>query len=381
MKITGLHVAIIRSVGPSVFVKVTTDEGITGLGECYPSAPASAVAAIIAHIGEYMIGENPLDVDRLWEDVRRRHLFLGGQAGTLITALSGVEIALWDIAGKALGVPVYRLLGGAFRHRIRVYADLHAGDEPTPASYAARARMAVARGFTAIKFDVDDASHPHKRDRWNGTLTAAEVETIVERVAAVREAVGATVDVAIDMHGQYDTSSGIRVARALAPFNLMWLEEPVPPENSAALREVKALGVVPICAGENLYTRFGFRELITTQAADIIMPDIPKCGGLSEARKIAGLAELYYIPFAPHNVSSPVGTIAACHVCATIPNFLVLEWHAIDHPDWDDLVQHEGPIIRDGYIELSDRPGLGVELNDEVARRHLHTRMSESYFA
>jgi galactonate dehydratase len=381
VKITGLYTAIIRSVGPSVFVKVTTDEGIIGLGECYPSAPASAVAAMIAHIGESLVGENPLDVDRLWEEVRRRYLFLGGQAGTLITALSGVEIALWDIAGKALGVPVYRLLGGAFRHRIRVYADLHAGAEPTPQSYAARARMAVDRGFTAIKFDVDDAAHPHKRDRWNGTATAAELATIVDRVAAVREEIGPTVDLAIDMHGQFDAPSGIQIARALAPFNLMWLEEPVPPENIAALREVKALGVVPICAGENLYTRFGFRELITTQAADIIMPDIPKCGGLSEARKIAALAELYYIPFAPHNVSSPVGTIAACHVCATIPNFLVLEWHAIDHPHWESLVQGAGPIIHDGYIYLSDAPGLGVELDDEVARRHLHTRMGDTYFA
>jgi galactonate dehydratase len=381
LKITGLHTAIIRSVGPSVFVKVTTDEGITGLGECYPSAPASAVAAMIAHMGEHLLGENPLDVDRLWADVRRRHLFLGGQAGTLITALSGVEIALWDIAGKALGVPVYRLLGGAFRDRIRVYADLHAGAEPSPESYAARAREAVARGFTAIKFDVDDADHPHKRDRWNGTLTAAELATIEDRVAAVREAIGPTIDLAIDMHGQYDAPSGIQVARALAPYRLMWLEEPVPPENIAALREVKALGVVPICAGENLYTRFGFRDLIITQAADIIMPDIPKCGGLSEARKIAALAEIYYIPFAPHNVSSPVGTIAACHVCASIPNFLVLEWHAIDHPEWESLVRHDGPIIRDGYIQLSDAPGLGVELDDEVARRHLHTRMSERYFS
>jgi galactonate dehydratase len=381
MKITGIQTAIIRSVGPSVFVRVTTDEGITGLGECYPSAPASAIVAMVAHMAEYLTGENPLDVDRLWTEVRNRHLFLGAQGGTLITALSGVEIALWDIAGKALGVPVYRLLGGAFRDRIRVYADLHAGADPAPASYAERARMAVERGFTAIKFDVDDAAHPHKRDRWNGTVTAAELATIVERVAAVREAIGPTVDLAIDMHGQFDASSGVQMARALAPFNLMWLEEPVPPENIAALREVKALGVVPVCAGENLYTRFGFRELLATQAADIIMPDIPKCGGLSEARKIANMAEVYYVPFAPHNVSSPLGTMAACHVCASIPNFLVLEWHAIDHPHWDALIQGQGPLIRDGYIQLSDRPGLGVELDDDVARRHLHTRMSDRYFA
>jgi galactonate dehydratase len=380
MKITAVHTAIIRSVGPSVFVKVSTDAGSYGLGECYPSAPASAVAAMVAHMAEHLVGEDPLDVDRLWEETRRRYLFLGGQAGTLITALSGVETALWDLAGKALGVPVYRLLGGAFRTRIRVYADCHAGADSSPAAYATRAREAVARGFTAIKFDLDDADHPHKRDHWNRSLTAAELATMVERVTAVRAAVGPTIDLAIDLHGQYDTHSGIQIARALAPFNLMWLEEPVPPENIAALREVTAIGVVPICAGENLYTRYGLRDLITTQAAHIIMPDIAKCGGLSEARKIAGLAELYYIPFAPHNVSSPVGTIAACHVCATIPNFLILEWHAFDHPHWEDLVQGEKPIIKDGYITLGDAPGLGVELNDDVARRYLHTRMSERYF-
>jgi L-alanine-DL-glutamate epimerase-like enolase superfamily enzyme len=199
-------------------------------------------------------------------------------------------------------------------------------------------------------------------------------------VTAVREAIGPTIDPAIDAHAMFDAPSAFQLARALAPFNLLWLEEPVPPENIAALREVKALGLLPICTGENLYTRFGFRDLITSQATNIVMPDINKSGGLSDARKIAQLAELYYMPFAPHNVASPVGTIAACHVCATGPNFLVLEHHSLHVPDWEDLVSGEKPIIRDGYIALSDSPGLGVELNDEVARQYLHTPMNDRYF-
>jgi galactonate dehydratase len=193
----------------------------------------------------------------------------------------------------------------------------------------------------------------------------------VEKVAAVREAIGPTVDLAIDMHGRYDTHSGIRVAAALEPYGLMWLEEPVPPENVAAMREVKRATRTPICAGENLYLRWGFRDLIEQQAVDIIMPDLPKCCGLSEGRKIANMAEVYYIPLAPHNVCGPLGTIASCHVCASIPNFLVLEWHWLDRAYWDELLITEAPIIQDGHILLSERPGLGFELNEDCARRYL----------
>jgi galactonate dehydratase len=194
---------------------------------------------------------------------------------------------------------------------------------------------------------------------------------MVERVAAVREAVGPQIDLAIDMHGRYDTSSGIRVAKALEPYQLMWLEEPVPPENIDAMREVKRCTSTPICAGENLYLRWGFRNLIEEQAVDIIMPDLPKCCGLSEGKKIANMAEVYYIPMAPHNVCGPLGTIASAHCCAAIPNFLVLEWHWVDRAYWDELLCEEGPVIRDGHIQLSEQPGLGCELNEECARRYL----------
>ena len=225
-------------------------------------------------------------------------------------------------------------------------------------------------GFDAIKFDIDDASSPHKRDPYNWSVSPSELAEMVDKVAAVREAVGPTVDVAIDMHGRYDTYAAIRVAQALEPYNLMWLEEPVPPENVDAMREVKRATRTPICAGENLYLRWGFRDLIEKQAVDVIMPDLPKCCGISEGRKIATMAEVYYIPLAPHNVCGPLGTIASCHVCASVPNFLILEWHWVDRPAWHELVCADPPLIQDGHIKLPDGPGLGVELNEEAAREY-----------
>jgi galactonate dehydratase len=369
MKITDIKTAEVMGHGYSCYVRVYTDEGLTGTGECIHGG--GGVTGLIRDMVSLLQGEDPLDVDRLWEKMRRRHLFDGALAGNIVTAMTGIEIALWDLAGKALGVPVYRLLGGKFRDRIRLYSDCHAGRDESPASYQQRAREVVALGFNALKFDIDDLGHPKKLDAWNHTVSNAELETMAERVAAVREALGPHVDLAIDMHGRYDTSSGIRVAKAMEPFNLMWLEEPVPPENIDAMREVKRCTSTPICTGENLYLRWGFRDLLEKQAVDVIMPDLPKCCGLSEGKKIASMAEVYYIPMAPHNVCGPLGTLASCHCCAAIPNFLVLEWHWVDRPHWNELLLTDTPIIQDGYINLSDRPGLGYELNEECARRYL----------
>jgi galactonate dehydratase len=315
-------------------------------------------------------GENPLEVDRLFELIRRRYLFNGGIAGNAITAMTGIEIALWDLAGKALNVPVYQLLGGKFRDKIRLYCDCHAGKDDSAESYAKRAKEIVSLGFNAIKFDIDDARSPYKLDTYNWSITPGELAQMVERVAAVREAIGPKVDLAIDMHGRYDTFAAIRVAQALESYNLLWLEEPVPPENVAAMREVKRSTRTPICAGENIYMRWGFRELIEQQAVDVIMPDLPKCCGLSEGRKIANMAEVYYMPFAPHNVCGPLGSVASAHCCATVPNFLVLEWHWVDRPHWHELVLADPPLIQDGYLMLPDGPGLGVNLNEEAVKKY-----------
>jgi galactonate dehydratase len=368
MKITDIQTMEVMGHGYSTYVRVYTDKGLTGTGECIHGRSASS--AIINDMKGMLINQDPMNIDKLFEWVRRAYIFDGALAGNVISALTGIEIALWDLVGKATNLPVYQLLGGKFRDKIRLYSDCGGGMD-NPESCGKRAKEVVSMGFDAIKFDIDDAGSPHKVDAWNWSITPGEAQSMIDKVSAVRESVGPNVDIAVDMHGRYDTSAAIRVAKALEPFNLMWLEEPVPPENIDAMREVKRSTSTPICAGENLFMRHGFRELIEKQAVDVIMPDIPKCCGLSEGRKIANMAELYYIAMAPHNVCGPLGTIASCHVCASIPNFLVLEWHWLGRKHWDELVITEKPIIENGYIALSDKPGLGVEINPDGVQKYL----------
>jgi galactonate dehydratase len=293
-----------------------------------------------------------------------------------VITVSGIELALWDIAGKAAGQPVHRMLGGKFRDRIRLYADCGDGDDPSGSVSGCvdRAQRMVSEGFTAIKFDIDDLHHPAKYDEYNHTINAAELRSMVERVAAVREAIGPDVDLAIDLHARYDVPSACKISWELEPFNLMWLEEPIPAENIDALVRVRAQTRTPICAGENLYLRWGFRELLEKGAVDVIEPDVPKCGGLAEAKKIANLAEMHYVPFAPHLVSTPLGTMATAHQCGAIPNFLVQEWHALEEREvWDSYVKApdgSGSIVKDGYITLPDTPGIGVEPDMDGVRAH-----------
>lgn len=369
MKITDIRTAEITGHGFSTYVRIYTDEGLIGNGECIHGT--DGCPQIIHSFRDVLVGENPLNVDALFEKMRRSQLFNGAMAGATVTAMTGIEIALWDLAGKALGVPIYQLLGGQFRDRARLYCDSHAGKDFSPAAYAQRAREVVALGFDALKFDVDERHAGFRTDAWNWHASPREVAWMAERVAAVREAVGPGIDLAIDMHGRYDIASGIAVARAMEPFDLLWLEEPVPPENIAAMREVKRCSPVPLCSGENLYLRWGFRDLLEQQAVDYIMPDIPKCGGLSECRKIANMAEVYYVPLAPHNVCGPLGTMASAHVCASIPNFLIMEWHWIDYAGWDELTIQDQPIIQEGHVVLTDKPGIGVEVNDEALLKYL----------
>jgi galactonate dehydratase len=311
--------------------------------------------------------------------MRRSHVYDGGTGGALITALTGIQIALWDLKGKALGAPDYELMGGKFRDKIWVYADC----EIDPGMDFAQIKQVVdevlERGFTALKVDIDIGAYSTRRgnqtftvvkDRFNYHAGQVEHERMVELVEMVTQAAGKGVAVAVDIHTRLDVPSAIRVVEDLAPYHLLWIEEPVPPENVTAMREVKLRSKNPICAGENLYLRYGLRELIEQQAVDIIMPDLPKCGGLSEGRKSANLAELYYMGFAPHNVSSPIGTLASAHVCASVPNFVVLEFHWLHRDYWTTIIQEKGDIIQAGFITLSDRPGLGVELDETVARTY-----------
>ncbi|MCB0144177.1 MAG: mandelate racemase/muconate lactonizing enzyme family protein, partial [Caldilineaceae bacterium] len=296
----------------------------------------------------------------------------------LITALTGIEIALWDLKGKALNVPVYELMGGKFRDKIRMYADCQVEPGMNFDQIKQVVDGVLERGFTALKIDVDIHAYGHhgtemegfSKDRFNQTAFQWEHERMVELVDMVTSAAGRDVAVAADVHTRLDVSSAIRLARDLEPYHLMWLEEPVPAENPKAMREVKRSTSTPICAGENLYLAHGFQELIEQQAVSVIMPDLPKCGGLSHGRRQAQMAELYYIAFAPHNVSSPIGTLASAHVCATVPNFMVLEFHWLHRDYWSTIIQEKEDIIKEGYIHLSDRPGIGVELDEEVGLQY-----------
>jgi galactonate dehydratase len=375
MRIVDVRTAVVAYHGQATLVRIDTDEGLTGYGEANPDAGAGGVVGLINTLKPLLIGEDPRNVERCWEKLRRR-VFAGPQAGVFVIALSGIELALWDLAGKAAGQPVHRMLGGKFRDRIRLYADCGDGDDPagSVSGCVDRAQRMVSEGFTAIKFDIDDLQHPAKHDPFNHTINASELRSMVERVAAVREAIGPDIDLAIDLHARYDVPSACRIAWELEPFNLMWLEEPVPAENVDALVRVRAQTRTPICAGENLYLRWGFRELLEKGAVDVIEPDVPKCGGLAEAKKIANLAEMHYVPFAPHLVSTPLGTMATAHQCGAIPNFYVQEWHALEEREvWDSYVtapDGSGSIVKDGYITLPDTPGIGVELDMEGVRKH-----------
>ena len=379
MKITNIRTAVIDGNFPWVLVRVETDAGLTGLGEAYWGA---GVAELVHRAKPLLIGEDPVNIGRLVEIMTRCLSGEGSQAGATVTAISGIEIALWDLLGRHLSTPISTLFGGRFRDRIRIYADCHAGETPDPADYAAKARDVVAEGFTAIKFDLDTPNphtidlteDAHARRLWyqpfNRTIGSLEMRWMVTVVRAVRDAVGPEIMVAMDAHWKFNVNDAIKLAKALEHYDLLWLQDPVPPENIEAQRHVTHSTRTPICTGENLYRKNGYRELIEKQAARIIAPDIPKMGGLLEFKKVADHADLYYIPMAPHNVASPIGTVAGAHLCAAIQNFLVMEYHAHDVPWWGDLVEGE-PTIAEGYITLNDCPGHGLSLNEDVARAHL----------
>ena len=366
LKITDVRTAEVMAHGYQLHVRIYTDQGVVGHGEGTDAVQGGV--GLVRMFRRFLVDQDPLNVDGLFERIRTAGIFAGAQAGQYIAALSAVEIALWDLAGKALGLPVYQLLGGKVRDRVRVYCDSQTEDPDDPEA-PAKLQQIRDLGFTAIKIDIDEAADPLRWDRVNWTASNGEIDHMVRKVRFVREAFDKRVDLAVDMHGRYDMTTGKRVAQELEPFKLLFLEEPVPPENVDAMRDIRESTSTPICCGENLFLRHGFREVLEKRAADIIMPDLQKCGGLLEGRKIADMAHTYYVPFAPHCVVSPIGTMASCHVCAAVPNFLVLEWHWIQRLDlWRSFVR-EGEIIEKGFVTLPDRAGLGVEMDEAAARK------------
>src|SRR5664279_4027847 len=306
LKITDIRTAEVRVHGYQVHVRVYTDQGIVGQGESTDAAQGNV--PLIRSFGRLLIGQDPLNIEAAFERIRTAGIFAGAQSGQYVTALTGVEIALWDIAGKALGLPVYQLMGGKVRDRVRVYCDSGAarmvpGDERS----LARIQEIQKMGFTATKIAIDDATDPARFDRVNWTASNGEIDHMLAKIAFTRENYPKNIDLAVDMHGRYDATTGKRVAKEMEQFKLLWLEEPVPPENIDAMRDIRASTSTPICCGENVFLRHGFRELLEKRAVDIIMPDLQKCGGLLEGRKIADMAHTYYVPVAPHAVTSPIG--------------------------------------------------------------------------
>jgi len=371
LKITDVKCGYIRG-GHSLFVKIYTNQDIWGCGEGVDATPGTY--HLVKMFGRRIKDKSPLNVHRLFEDIRRSGFFEGAQSGMFVAVLSAIESALWDLAGKALGLPVYQLLGGKFRDKIRVYCDtaLYQSNLPTPKDFAENALRAKSMGFTAIKFDLDQFNDPNKYDRYNWTASPAELQRMVDQIAAAREAVGPSIDICADMHGRYDAVTGQQAAKRLEPYNLMWLEEPIPAENAEAYKIIADSTSTPICAGENLYLAHGFRRLLEIGAVDIIMPDLQKAGGLGEGQRIANLSNLYYVPFAPHMVASFLGAMASCHVCASVPNFMILEWQIYfhDNPMFKEIVTYDGTMIENGFITLSEKPGVGVEINEEGMRRY-----------
>ncbi|MFZ0139395.1 MAG: mandelate racemase/muconate lactonizing enzyme family protein [Candidatus Sulfotelmatobacter sp.] len=412
MKIRRLKTGVVEGNFDWTFVRIETDDGIRGLGECFF---APGLTSILHSLEPLLIGEDPRDIHRLFRKLQLATSGAGSIAGIIYNAISGVEAALWDVLGQSLGVPIYRLLGGKFRDRVRIYADCHggaalesldevlrsrpaswdpkdsahtvrdyfgeAGDEApsSPEEYRRQALKKKAEGFTALKFDLD-VPGTHGLDIYNRALSNRAIDSMVASIGAVYEAMGADIDIAVDCHWRYNASDVVKVARELEPFRLLWLEDPVPPNNTAALKEVSSKVRLPIATGENLFLFDGFEDIIASHALSIVTPDLQKVGGLAVAQTIAQFADAHTMPVAPHNISSPVGTLAAVHFCAAIPNFLALEFHASDVPFWNDLVGGlSKPIIENGYISVPEKPGLGITLNEEVARKY--ARKGEPFFA
>src|SRR6186997_3093460 len=369
LKITDVKCGYIRG---SVMVKIYTNQDIWGCGEGVDAIPGTY--HLVKNFGARLKGKNPLNVHRLFEDIRRSGFFQGAQSGMYVAVLSAIETALWDIAGKALNLPVYQLLGGKFRDKVRVYCDtaLYQRNLPVPKDFADAALKAKGMGFNAMKFDLDQANDPNKYDAYNWTASPAELQRMYDQIAATREAVGPKIDILVDMHGRYDAPTAQAVAKRLEPLNLLWLEEPIPAENVEAYKLITESTSTPIAAGENHYLAHGFRRLLEIGAVDIVMPDLQKCGGLGEGQRIANLANLYYVPFAPHMVASFLGAMASCHVCASVPNFMILEWQTYfdTQPMWKEMVTYDGPWVEKGFIRVSDKPGIGVDINEEGMRKY-----------
>jgi L-alanine-DL-glutamate epimerase-like enolase superfamily enzyme len=402
MKITDLKAVALKGHNQHI-VRVETDEGVYGYGEANWGAEGPLPKDCILILRRFIVGEDPTNVERVM--MKMRHM--GGNA-RLGTAVSAVEVALWDIAGKAAGVPIYKLLGGKVRDKVRVYCDCGTGvpsDPENPASrYAPEAYVEKARrkkgqpeGYTVLKFDIGLHEGPlwhaapglvygtNRTYPYKGHVTERGLKYQVACVEAIKEVLGDGIGLALDSGPGQSLPNAIQLAKALEPLNVLWLEDVLTGADNEyvdvdAYRALSSSTSTPIQTGENIYMRQGFKALIDQHAVDIVAPDIMIVGGLAEAKWVAEFADLYSLLVAPHNAHDAIAFIANLHVCATMPrNYIALEFHLSDRPGWDDILTGiDKPLIKDGFATVPDAPGLGIELNEEALRQRLAER--ETYF-
>jgi len=366
MKITDIKSYIVSANNDNwVYIKVYTDENITGVGECSLETRELTVVQAVEELKRYVLGRDPFQIEQIFYTCYRDEYW--GACPVLISALSALDCALWDIKGKAFNMPVYQLLGGKFREKIRVYANRWFIGAKTTAELVKKAEETAKKGYTALKWDpFVFAEH---------TISAKDLRAVVEQVKAVRQAVGQDTDILIEGHGRFNVYTALNVANELAPFKPMFFEEPVLPENLDALAEVRDKSPIPIASGERWYTKYDFRAAFSKKAVDIAQPDLRIAGGLTEGKKIAALAETEFIPIAPHNIHGKVGTAMSLHLAASIPNALILEYSVEEVPCMETLFDRQYKPV-DGYLAIDDRPGLGIDFDEKVALQYPYKTIS-----
>lgn len=378
--ITDIRTMTISGNYPWGIVKVETDTDHYGIGEAFHGHEA---VDVVDRISRHVIGENPLDIDRLMELLEQRYTGAGyiGKA-----AMTGIEIALWDLKGKLFDVPVYELLGGKYRSSVQTYCDTHAGESVgaaldgdadtvyTPESYAKAAREVVNDGFKSLKFDLDvPMPGEDDEDVASRRLDNRAINHKVSLVEAVRDEIGYDVDLGVDLHWNFTVETAIRLGKKLERFDLAFIEDPVPPGKLGAQQRVTEALNTPVLTGENIVDVGRFDELVSAGALDIAAPDVNKCGGLLDLHRIATVCDLHGVPLAPHNLSSPVGVVAGAHLGAAIPNFMSIEFRGRDVPWWNDLVTRtgeRGPILSNGSVAVPEGPGLGIDIDAQLADEH-----------
>jgi galactonate dehydratase len=360
MRLTGIETFLCNVYRTNwVFVKVTTDSGLHGVGEATLEYREQTVAQAVKELERSAVGTDPHDIEAFRCNAYRDAYWRGG--AVLMSALAGVEMALWDIKGKDLGVPVYQLLGGKARDAIACYANGWFAPAKTPDEFAEKARAAVAQGFKGLKWDPFGKA-------WL-QLARKELKHALDCIQAVVEAVGSEVDILIEGHGRFDIPTAVRIGHALEDFDVFWFEEPIPPDNKEGLAEVKRRVRVPIAAGERLYSRWEYRDFFRLGCADFAQPDVTHAGGILEVKQIAAMAECHHIPVCPHNPSGPVANAATLQLAACVPNFAFLETMNSDVPYRGEITD-EQIVFRNGCMQIPDRPGLGIDLNIDAIQEH-----------